>query len=98
MKTAIGSTTNDISGEISEKGGRSPFYLIFDDSNELLEVIKNPFAVGGGGAGFGVAKMLSDIDVKKIVVGKAGGNMRSAVEAAGIELVEKEGLLKDELN
>jgi predicted Fe-Mo cluster-binding NifX family protein len=97
MKTAIASATNKAEGEISEKGGRAPYYLIFDEENKLIESIKNPFAVGGGGAGFGVAKMLADKKVNKIIVGKVGDNMKGALEKAGIELIEKEGDINEAL-
>jgi len=36
MKTAIASATNKAEGEISEKGGRAPYYLIFDEENKLI--------------------------------------------------------------
>ena len=91
MKIAIASTDDNVKGDISEKGGRAPYYLIFDEKHVLIESIKNPFAVGGGGAGFAVAKMLKDKEVTRVIVGKAGGNMKGALEDAGMELVEKEG-------
>ncbi len=97
MKTAIASTNDSTEGEIFEKGGRAPYYLVFNEENELIESIKNPFAVGGGGAGFGVTKMLADKGVGKVVMGKAGENMKGALEDANIELIEKEGEIKDTL-
>ena len=95
MKISIASTTDSLDGDISETGGRAPYYLILDENNNVIESIKNPFAVGGGGAGFGVAKMLADKNVSKVIVGKVGGNMKSAMEESNIELVEKHGSIKD---
>lgn len=91
MKTAIASTSANTDGEISDRGGRAPYYLIFNQDNELVESIKNPFATGGGGAGYGVAKMLNDKGVKKVVVGKIGGKMEVALEEGGIEFIQEEG-------
>jgi predicted Fe-Mo cluster-binding NifX family protein len=93
MKTAIASTAKTPNGEISDRGGRAPYYLIFDDKNKLIKSIKNPFATGGGGAGYGVAKMLKDEGVDKVVVGKIGGKMEVALEEAGIEFIEGEGTI-----
>ena len=97
MKKAIASTTNDLTGDISERGGRSPYFLLIDDNGKLLESIKNPFAVGGGGAGFGVITMLAEKDVTKLIVGKAGGNMKSSAEENEIELVEMSGTVEEAL-
>ena len=97
MKIAIGSIKEDLSGEISGKGGRAPYFLIIGDNNELLETIKNPFAIGGGGAGIGVAKMLADKDVDKIVVGKVGKNMEEALLERGLKFELASGLVEDYL-
>ena len=93
MKTAIASTSKTSSGEISDRGGRAPYYLIFDDKNKLIKKIKNPFATGGGGAGYGVAKMLKDEGIDKVVVGKIGGKMEMALEEAGMEFLEGAGAI-----
>lgn len=98
MKIAIASTTKNFDGEISEQGGRAPYYLIVGEQGELLEAIKNPFAKGGGGAGPSVAKMLADKGVNKVVVGKIGENMQSALKEREIEYEPANGLIKDYLN
>ncbi len=91
MKIASASTAKTEEGESSPKGGRAPFYLIFDEKLELITFFKNPFASGGGGAGHGVAKMLEDEGVSKVVVGKVGENMKTALVDTNIELEEQEG-------
>lgn len=93
MKIAIASTTNTLTGEISPKGGRAPFYLIFNEKLELLTFFKNPFASGGGGAGHGVAKMLEDEGVSKVIIGKVGENMKTALMNTNIKLEEQTGLI-----
>ena len=90
MKTAIASEGIDIESSVSERGGRAPYYLIFENK-KLVEVIKNPFATGGGGAGFSVAYMLADKKVSLVIVGKIGGNMESALKEKGIDFKEKIG-------
>ncbi len=98
MKIAIASTTKDLSGEISEQGGRAPYYLLLDEQKNILEIIKNPFAIGGGGAGPSVAKMLADKGVTKVITGNIGEKMQQVLEDRKIEYETANGLIKDYLN
>jgi len=90
MKIAVASEGKDLDSEISERGGRAPFYLVFEDK-KLVETIKNPFATGGGGAGFSVAYMLAEKKVGLVIAGKVGGNMVSALKEKEIEFREESG-------
>ena len=87
MKVAISSEGEDETSKISPVSGRAPYYLIFENS-KLIKVIKNPFRIGGGGAGFSVVEMLSDEGVELVISGRFGGNMLSALEAKGIKYKE----------
>ena len=90
MKIAIASEGKNEDSGISQQGGRAPYYLIFEDK-KLIEVIKNPFASGSGGAGFSVAYMLAEKKVNLEIAGKVGGNMVSALKEKGIEFKERIG-------
>ena len=90
MKIAIASEKKTIDSEISSRGGRAPYYLIFEDK-KIVETIKNPFAIGGGGAGWSVAHMLADKKVSLVVAGKIGPNMTFALKEKGIRFEEKNG-------
>jgi len=79
MKIAIAAEKDNLNSIVCPTAGRSPFYLIFENKS-LIKTIKNPFAVGGGGAGFGVIQMLANEDVNLIVSGKFGANMITALE------------------
>jgi len=72
----------------------APYYLLFEDK-KLTETIKNPFATGGGGAGFSVAYMLAEKKVNLVIAGKIGGNMESALKEKGIEFKEEIGKVKE---
>ncbi len=88
MRIAIASEGKNEDSEISQKGGRAPYYLIFENK-KLVEIIKNPFATGSGGAGFSVAYMLADKKVNLVIGGKVGGNMVSALKEKGIDFKEE---------
>ena len=70
-KTAVAVVSKEEDSEISQRAGRAPYFLIFEDK-KLVEVWSNPFAVGGGGAGWSVAKTLSDKGVDKVIAGQFG--------------------------
>jgi len=94
MKTAIATNSEELDGEVSKQAGRAPFYHIFEEGKHV-STVENPFAVGGGGAGFGAAKMLADMGVKKVIAEKFGGNMESAMKERGLDFEEKEGTIKE---
>ena len=94
MKIAIASEGKDKNSEISLRGGRAPYYLIFEDK-ELVEALKNPFAVGGGGAGWSVAYMLAEKEVNLVVAGRAGPNMEFALKEKGLKFKQASGKVKD---
>ncbi len=91
MKIAVSSIEKDENSLVSDVSGRAPYYLIFED-NKLVKVIKNPFRIGGGGAGFGVAQMLADEGVELVISGKIGENMKGALKSKGIEYREISGV------
>jgi predicted Fe-Mo cluster-binding NifX family protein len=94
MIIAIASEGKDENATISTQAGRAPFYIILKNK-KIIETIKNPFTLGGGGAGFGVAKMLADKKVDLVIASKFGPNMESALKERNIKYKEKTGLIKD---
>jgi len=58
-------------------------------------VISNPFSRGGGGAGFGAAKMLADKDVDIVVGRQVGEHMEVALRTRGLKYYEMTGSAKD---
>ncbi len=84
MKIAVAAEKDSLDSEVCEVSGRAPYYMVFEDGKHI-KTLRNPFAVGGGGAGFGVARMLSKEGIDMAVSGKFGGNMISAMEEKGMK-------------
>lgn len=84
MKIAVASTGKDEGSEVSPISGRAEYYLLFEDG-KLVKTITNPFRMGGGGAGPSVVQMLANENVDKIISGRFGPKMVSAMEEKGIK-------------
>ena len=97
MRIAVASTGKDENSEISPRPGRSRFYLLFDSQGHLLEVVSNPFSRGGGGAGFGVAKMLADKGVDIVVGGRFGENMQAVLAERSLTYYQMSGNVREAL-
>jgi predicted Fe-Mo cluster-binding NifX family protein len=98
MKIAIASESKELFSVVSSRGGRAKYYLIFENK-KLVETIKNPFAVGGGGAGFSVIEMLYDKKIDIIIGGQFGSNMISAIKNKKIRYKEiSEKKIEDIIN
>jgi predicted Fe-Mo cluster-binding NifX family protein len=96
MKKAIASDGESKKNKVSLVGARASYFLIFED-DKLVKSIKNPFKSGGGGAGFGVADMLSEEGVNLLISGKIGENMKGALEEKGIDYKEVENSTIEEV-
>jgi predicted Fe-Mo cluster-binding NifX family protein len=95
MKIAVAAIGREETSEVSPRSGRSKFYLIFNEKGNLLEAISNPFSRGGGGAGFGVAKMLADKDVDIVVGRQVGEHMDEILKMRGLKYCEMTGTAKE---
>lgn len=94
MKVAIAALSKEADATISTQAGRAPYYLLYEEG-KLVETWKNPFGAGGGGAGWSVAAKMKEMGVGKVIAGKFGGNMETALREAGIAFEIKEGKVED---
>lgn len=95
MKIAI--ATEDKKDQVSEVAGRAPYYLIFNESGNLLEEIPNSFMQESGGAGVAVAEMLAGKEITVVVAGDFGRKMMDALEDRRISYYQEKGSIKEVL-
>ncbi len=95
MRVGISAMGKDEKSDVSEVGGRSPYYLIFEDG-KLIKAIENPY-VHGGRAGIKVAEMLKNEGVEIVVCGRVGRNMKDVLEQGGVKVKEVENKKVEEV-
>ena len=95
MKTAIASKGKTEDSEISEIGGRAPYYLVFENK-KLVKVLPNHFKFGGG-AGYAVAKMLINEKVDLVISGRFGAVLSGVLEDNKIKTKVAAGKVKEVL-
>ncbi len=83
------------SSQISDKAARAHYYLVFDKSGKLREIISNPFRDAAGGAGPKMADLLAEKNVTVVVAGAFGYKMAKALEAKRIKHHEASGIVKN---
>ena len=86
MKIAVASEGKDENSMVSPISGRAPYYLIFE-KKKLAKQIKNPFTIGGCGAGSSVAQMLGNEGVDIVISGKFGPNIAEALKKKKIKMI-----------
>lgn len=94
-KIAVASNSKDAASSISNKAGKCPYYLIFDSTGELIEVVENPYKDAQRKAGQQTADFLADKGVTIVIAGNFGDKMIGAMKSNGMEFFQLEGVIKD---
>ena len=95
MKIAVATTGQEKTSTISQQGGRSPFFLFFDQNGNFLGAVKNPSRDLSRGAGQSAASLIAKKGAKLIIAGNIGHKMKQALRAYQIEYTEKTGVAYD---
>lgn len=96
-KIAIAAEGKMINSKVSSVAARSPYFLIFDGTGKLLEVVDNPYKSAKGGAGTSVVPFLGQRGVNVVVAGEFGDNMIKAMKAQGMKYLEFKGSVEEAL-
>jgi len=95
MRIAVSTTSGGLDDKVSEVFGRAVSFTIVDVENgeiKSVEVVRNDFAVRGGGAGIAVSQFLADKGVNVVITGNVGPNALSVLSSAGIKVYRAGGL------
>ena len=89
MRLCVSSSGRDVGSRVDTAFGRAPFFLIIDPQTLAVEeVVENPAATAGHGAGIAAAQTVSDKGVDAVLSGYVGPNAFKGLQAAGIKIFE----------
>ncbi len=95
MKIAVSTTNGGLDDKVSDVFGRAVSFTIVDVENgdiKSVEVVRNDYAVRGGGAGIAVSQFLADKGVEVVITGNVGPNALSVLNSAGIKVYRAGGM------
>ncbi|MBC8200337.1 MAG: hypothetical protein H8E80_09915 [Desulfobacteraceae bacterium] len=95
MKIAVAADSKTAKASVSDMAARCPYYHIFDNKGELIEVIDNPYRDRSGGAGPLAANFLVQRDIDIIVAESFGSKMLDALKNSGKTHFEFKGSVND---
>ncbi|MGD2269423.1 MAG: NifB/NifX family molybdenum-iron cluster-binding protein [Desulfobacterales bacterium] len=91
---AVAAVDRTENSQISQIAARAPYYLIFDRSGKLMEVLSNPFRDATRGAGPKVAGLLIEKNVTVVVAGDFGHKMTIALDEKVISHLKATGVVQ----
>jgi predicted Fe-Mo cluster-binding NifX family protein len=94
-KIAVASCDKTAKTSVSNMAAKCPYYLIFNNKRELIEVIDNPYRDASGGAGPSAANFLAQRDIDIIVAESFGSKMINTLKNKGVTYFEFKGRVDD---
>ncbi len=95
MIIAIAAMAPEVDTQIAMYSARAPYFLLFDERGNMLEVLANPFTQVDRGAAPQSALFLADKGVTLLAAGEFGQRFVSELEQRDIKYVQKSGLISD---
>jgi predicted Fe-Mo cluster-binding NifX family protein len=95
MRVAVSTTSGGLDDKVSDVFGRAVSFTIVDvEDGEIrnIDIVRNDFAVRGGGAGVAVSQFLADKGVNAVITGNVGPNALAVLSSAGIKVYRGSGL------
>ena len=95
MKIAVAAGSKSTKASVSNMAAKCPYYLIFNNKGELIEVIDNPYKDAGRNAGPTAANFLAQRGIDIIVAESFGSKMINTLENKGVTHFEFTGSVDD---
>ncbi len=95
MKIAVAAGSKSAKASVSNIAAKCPYYHIFNNKGELIEVIDNPYRDASRGAGPLAANFLAQRGVNIIIAGNFGSKMVNTLENKGVTHFEFKGPVDD---
>ena len=87
MKVAITSTGESLESRLDQRFGRCAFFVIYDTETGGVEILPNPNKDAVEGAGPASVRLVASKDVKKIISGEFGVNIKPLLDNPKIQMV-----------
>lgn len=91
MKIAITATKPQFDATFDQRFGRCAYFIVIERDSRAWQSLTNPAAEARGGAGTLAAQFVAQQGVQAVVSGKFGPNAYTALQTAGIRMVEAQG-------
>ena len=88
MKIAVSAQGGSMSAKVCGQFGRCAYFLLVDSETMGFEPVGNPGTGMAHGAGPEAAREISSRGARIVLTGRVGPNAKTALEAAGIRVVE----------
>ena len=95
MKIAVAAGSKSAKASVSNIAAKCPYYLIFNNKGELIEVIDNPYRDASRNAGPLAANFIAQRGIDIIVAESFGSKMVNTLENKGVTHFEFKGLAED---
>jgi len=100
MKIAVSSTGKNLTDNVSDVFGRSPYFVIAEIENgdiKKAEVIENENADQVGGAGISAAQLMAEKNVNAVITGNVGPRALDVLRQFNIKVYYGDGVIKEAL-
>ena len=95
MEIAVAADNKTAKASVSNMAAKCPYYLIFNNKGELIEVIDNPYKDAVRNAGPTAANFLAQRGIDIIVAESFGSKMINTLENKGVTHFEFTGSVDD---
>ncbi|MEA2115275.1 MAG: NifB/NifX family molybdenum-iron cluster-binding protein [Thermodesulfobacteriota bacterium] len=92
IRIAVAANGKSTQASVSNMAAKCPYYLIFNNKGELIEVVDNPYRDASGGAGPSAANFLAGRSITIVISGNFGSKMVNTLGNKSVTHFEFKGV------